>query len=155
APAGVDAATLSAVLGALLDRLQHVPSDRVGALLTALQQALDSGHLLLSVHDEAAARWLAARGWGGAPAAAGRDLRAVIDSNMGGARVNGAISRRLSYTMTLSADPTQAHRAVLSVDYLNRSLPPGAPCPPDLPPPGPPAPGDSGCYWNYVRVYVP
>jgi hypothetical protein len=146
---------LRAVFAALFDRLQHLPGAQIGTLVAVLRQGLDQKHLLVSVHDAETARWLAARAWDGALAAPAGDLVAIMDSNMGLNRIGNAVTRRLSYTLTLSAGPAQPHQATLTVRYTNRSQHAGGPCVPEARPTMPQSPLAEGCYWNHVRVYVP
>ena len=146
---------LPALFAALVDRLQHLPGTQLGALVAALRQGLDEKHLLVSVQDAATARWLAARPWDGALTAPPGDLVALVDSNMGLNRIGNAITRRLTYTLTLSAGPAQPHQATLTVRYLNRSQHAGGPCVPEARPTVRQSPLVEGCYWNHVRVYVP
>ncbi len=140
---------------ALTGRMHELPRAQLLVLVLALQQGLQEKHLLVSVHDTATARWLADLGWDGSLGAGPGDLVAVVDSNLGFNKVNSNITTQISYTLILGTAAGQPHQAVLDVSYHNLSPPDGQPCVQT------PHYEDSyaalaeGCYWNYVRVYVP
>jgi hypothetical protein len=140
---------------ALVESLHGASRAQLLAVAVALEQGLEQKHLLLSVHDPTVAAWLGDLQWDGGLRPTPGDSLAVVDTNMGFNKVNPNIEERLSYTVTLSANPAQPHQATLAVTYQNRSPPDGQPCVQEARYKDSYAALTAGCYWDYVRVYVP
>ena len=120
-------------------------------LAGALFDALRSKHILVYLRDPAAQRAIVTAGWDGALRPAAGDYLLLVDSNLGFLKVNPNIREALDYQVELGG---AAPRATLRVRYTNKSSGP-AEC----------IAGShyersytemmQGCYWDYVRVYVP
>lgn len=132
--------------GAAMGRLQHggVSPTR---LARAVKRALDEQHILFYPMSEAAEKPLAAAHWDGALRPWGGDYVMVVDANLGYNKVNVNVSEEIEY------HPGREAEVVLT--YRNRSPKKVAHCVHE------PRYGDSysalesGCYWDYVRLYVP
>lgn len=139
---------------ALARLLGGQPIDLLG-LAQTIRQALDEKHLLVYFEDAQAEELIHARNWDGAlpPSAPGQDLLAVVDSNVGFNKVDASIERSIDYQVDL-AHPEQP-LAHVTLTYRNLSPKTGGPCIRE------PHYGSAyadlmqGCYWDYVRIYVP
>ena len=140
---------------AVASSLPNLPRSRLLALAVALAQGLDQKHLLLRVHDPETATWLAANGWDGALGPGPGDTLAVVDSNLGFNKVNAHIAERIGYTRTLATAPDAPPAATLALTYRNSSPVNGQPCVQEARYKSGYAALTEGCYWDYVRVYVP
>ncbi len=119
---------------------------------TALLEALQGRHLLVYLRDAAAAQALGAAGWDGALRPAAGDYAMLVDANVGFRKVNPNVQQSISYRVEARAGAPA--RATLVVRYTNTSR--GSP---------PCVAGShyddtyeemmQGCYWDYVRLYVP
>jgi hypothetical protein len=118
----------------------------------ALLQALQERHLLVSLADAGGQRALADAGWDGAIQPTGSDYLMVVDSNVGFRKVNPYIRQEVRYAVDLGDRSRPA--ATLTVRYANASPGP-AECIAGSRYDGPYAEMTQGCYWDYVRVYVP
>jgi hypothetical protein len=150
--------SLGAVAQAALDRVKRHPEmvDWLG-LVQALWQVLGERHLLIYVEESAAADLLHAQGWDGSLRPSEGDYLMVVDANLGFNKVNPRIERKLGYEVRLRADGSAD--AVLELEYHHMVPENGLPCRHH----GSYRRGDvvtyeglmEGCYWNYLRVYVP
>ena len=140
---------------ALLERLVSGEQLETTDLLQAAGRALEEKHVLVYLSDAEAAALMRELNWDGALPEPGdtSDLVAVVDSNVGFNKVDAHIERAILYEVDLGAEP--GPRARLTLTYRNRSPAVGEPCFRE------PRYGASyadlmaGCYWDYVRVYVP
>ncbi len=140
-------------IGAAVERLIGAPSgvDWL-ALGSAARTLLDERHIQLYASDPALQDAVLASGWGGALPKAPGDLLLVVDTNVGYNKVAANVVETVQYTVTLEgARP----RAVLRLTWENRSTARQAICDKytqytlayaDL---------TQGCFWDYVRAYVP
>ena len=137
--------------------LQKVTSDPQSLELTSLGRAVlkafQGKHLLVTMSDAQLGRGLAAAGWDGVLRDTVGDYLMVVDANVGFRKVNPYVQHSVDYRVGLVDD--QEPQAQLTVRYTNRSSGPQE-CVA-----GSQRYGDSylemmqGCYWDYVRVYVP
>ncbi len=143
---------MKALFQGLLERLQNgLDAKAEVKLIQNLYLALDEKHLLLYFADSQAQSLLQTNSWDGALRTANGDFLMVVDSNVGFNKINPIIDETLDYSVTLDDSGAQAK---LRIKYKNNS----------------PATGDScvqavrhttyeemqrGCYWDYLRVYVP
>lgn len=140
---------LEAALQKVTTSLESIELDK---LALATLDCLQARHLLLCMHDPTVADAIAPTGWDGALQPSDGDYLMIVDSNVGFCKVNPNIRQNVDYQVDLSG--AEVPRTVLTLRYVNESS-------------GPPECfagtryDDSyeemmqGCYWNYVRVYVP
>lgn len=141
--------------GAALAKVLSGRDVDIGKLAQAAKQALDEKHLLLYLEEPQEAALLRARNWDGAllaPSPA-QDLLLVVDSNVGFNKVDASIERSISYEVDL-ADPERPQGRV-TLTYRNRSTPAAVPCAREPHYGAVYADLMVGCYWDYVRVFVP
>lgn len=145
---------LGRLASALADRLRQGPPIDWAALAGAIRQGLDERHILIQVNDPIASAALGRRGWDGAIRPGQGDYLMVVDSNLGFNKANAAVEMSLDYAVDLS-DP--AHPAgTLTVTHVVPPLAGDVNCRH-----APAEPSASytelvaGCYWDYLRVYVP
>jgi len=138
-----------AALGRILGDPRSVDWLAVG---TAARDLLDERHIQLYAADGALQDVILAHGWGGAMPNVPGDLLFVVDANVGYNKVTANVVEAVQYEVTLGG---QRPRARLLVSWENRSTARQERCDKytqytmaysDL---------TQGCYWDYVRVYVP
>lgn len=125
-------------------------------LADTLYAAIQERHLQIYMNDPAVATMLDEIDWDGRiDAPAGHDLLFVADTNIGYNKVNPMIDHALHYQVNLNSDGTAT--ANLELTFANRNQDNGQPCIQSMPYDEAPAYEvlTDGCYWNYVRVYVP
>ncbi len=124
------------------------------ALAQALRQALDERHILIYTTDPVAGAFLAYRGWDGGVQPGADDFLLVVDSNMGFNKVNANIEQSLTYVVDLT-NPTTPE-ATLSVRHTH-TLPIQRECRQRMAGTAPSLYEElvTGCYWNYLRVFIP
>jgi hypothetical protein len=142
------------IAGAAMERLMAGQDVDLLKVARAVKQALDEKHLLIYLDEPQAGGLLRAGNWDGAlPASSHGDRLMVVDSNVGFNKVDASIEREIDYRVDLGADG--GPQARLALTYRNRSTQPLAQCHRE------PAYGAryadlmQGCYWAYIRVYVP
>lgn len=140
------------LLQAALHRITRAPqSIPLQNFAQEMLGALQSKHLLIYVQDPTAAQVLSDLSWDGALRPWDGDYCLVVDANLGFRKVNPHIQQRIAYELDWSSE---IPRATLTIHYQNQST--GEPeC----------IAGSryddtyeqmmQGCYWDYVRVYVP
>jgi hypothetical protein len=125
----------------------------------AVLKALQTRHLLVGLNDPAIGRGLSVPGWDGALRPTEGDYLMVVDANIGFRKVNPLVQQSVEYRVELDSHARenqtgQQTRATLTLRYTNGSQG-SADCVVE------PYLEDSygqmmhGCYWDYVRVYVP
>jgi hypothetical protein len=130
----------------------------------AVLKALRTRHLLVTLKDPALGRGLSTTGWDGALRPMVGDYLMVVDANISFRKVNRQVQQSVDYSVEFgrhqgaAADEIgQQPQATLTLRYTNRSQGPTE-C----------VAGSyagylegtydeltQGCYWDYVRVYVP
>ncbi|MBC7235029.1 MAG: DUF4012 domain-containing protein [Chloroflexi bacterium] len=123
------------------------------SLLKAFYNALAERHIQLYSRDVELQTFFQQQGWAGTLARGAGDYLLVVDSNVGYNKLNASIEQRLDYQVALDAQG--GPRGRLSIRYRNPSRASVDEC-------------DKfrtyapfykqlveGCYWDYVRVYVP
>lgn len=122
-------------------------------LAQAALASFQGKHLLVYLFDSpAAARAFATTGWDGALRPSKGDYLMLVDSNVGFRKVNPKIRQSIDYHVDLSG--SRKPRASLKVRYANESK--GAPeCIAGARYDASYEQMMQGCYWDYVRVYVP
>ncbi len=122
-------------------------------LLETTRAMLEQRHIQLYVDDPLVQAIVEHYGWGGTISGSGGDYLCVVDSNVGYNKVSVNVEQVLDYHVTIDADGRA--QAWLNVRYHNRSGGRLLGCEklkqyiPDY------ETLTHGCYWDYVRVYVP
>jgi hypothetical protein len=123
----------------------------------ALRQILQERHLLIYLEEPAAASLLGAQGWDGSLRPTEGDYLMVVDANLGFNKVNPRVERTLDYEIALHADGDAT--AALTVNYRHTGPGNDHLCRQhDVYAEGEQMTYESlikGCYWNYLRIYVP
>jgi hypothetical protein len=142
------------LLGAMMTRLQtDTGSLDLAGLLSVVQRGLEEKHVLIYVNDPVVSQILADNGWDGAVQAGAGDFLMVVDTNMGFNKVNPNVETALEYVVVLDEDGGSSAR--LSVTYHNTSGSNVDECVQESVYPPTYEEMMEGCYWDYLRVYVP
>jgi len=141
------------LLGAMMSRLQaDVGSVDLGRLASALRKGLAEKHMLFYVVDPVVGEMLADNGWDGALGRSDGDFLMAVDTNMGFNKVNANVETSLEYQVSIEDDESVSGR--LLVTYENHSGGPET-CIQEAVYPPTYEEMMEGCYWDYLRVYVP
>ena len=149
---------LNELAQAVLEQVMRQPEtvDWFG-LGQVLWQTLQERHLLIYLEEPVAASWLHTQGWDGGLRPAEGDYLMIVDFNMGFNKVNPCVERALEYQVTLHADGGAV--AALAVNYHHAGHESSSSCNQHgLYEEGERMTYESlmeGCYWNYLRTYVP
>ena len=139
---------------AMLEKVQAQPgSVDPSRLAEALWVGLKERHILLSLHDPEATALLASLKWDGGLLPASGDYLQVVDANVGFNKVDSMVQRAIDYQVDLR-NPNQGE-ASATVRYLNQSPSQPEPCIQGVEERLTYEEGMVGCYWDYVRFYVP
>jgi hypothetical protein len=142
------------LVSAMLDKVQTQAGEiDLTRLAIGMLQALQERHILIYLHEAQAAELLAARYWDGALRDFEGDYLQVVDANVGFNKVDPNIKREIVYLVDLS-DPAEP-RGEASVLYENQSPPEAEPCIQEAVWEASYSERMEGCYWDYVRFYVP
>lgn len=122
-------------------------------LLGAARDLLDEHHIQLFASDQALQSLIRRHGWGGELGAAPGDSLLVVDTNMGYNKVTPMVRQTVAYDVAL--DGSGSARCTLTLSYFNGSNTARPEC--DKYKQYVPTYDalTQGCYWDYVRVYVP
>ncbi len=149
------------LLQAALQRLTEAPQSlELTQLGMSVLQALQTRHLLVALDDPLVGRGLSAAGWDGALRPVTGDYLMVVDANIGFRKVNPQVQQSVDYAVDWSLAGTEGGQtggqpqATVTLRYTNGSQG-STEC----------VAGSywddwytemrQGCYWDYVRVYVP
>ena len=127
-----------------------------GALLTAVQTAMDERSIQIWVNNPQVQSVMAEARWdGGLHPQPGADFLAVVDTNMGYNKVDAAIERTLAYSVTWPEGPDQPGLATVTISYTHPITTPDPGC--DQSPRYGTSYADmiARCYFDYVRVFAP
>jgi hypothetical protein len=127
-----------------------------GALLTAVQSAMDERSIQIWVNNPQVQSVMAEARWdGGLHPQPGADFLALIDTNMGYNKVDAAIERSLAYSVTWPEGPDQPALATVTISYTHPITTPDPGC--DQSPRYGTSYADmiARCYFDYVRVFAP
>jgi len=141
---------LQAAVGKVLSDSAEVPWLDLIAEVGAL---LDESHIQVYLVDPELQSIFRRAGWAGEMAEAPGDYLLVVDANVGYNKVSGNIEQLIDYRVEIEASGRV--QATLSIRYHNRCIAAPRECnkwAQYLPTYGALA---QGCYWDYVRVYVP
>jgi hypothetical protein len=142
------------LLGAMMARLEtDVGSVDPGRLANALLKGLEEKHILIYAVDPTVSEILSERGWDGAIGDSDGDFLMVVDTNMGFNKVNPNVESSVEYQVSIKDEGRITSR--VAVTYRNRSGSGPERCVQEAV--YPPTYGEmmEGCYWDYLRVYVP
>lgn len=142
------------LVSAMLDRVQNQQEGLdLAGLAMALVQGLRERHILIYLHQPQAAEMLAARRWDGALLETAGDYLQVVDANVGFNKVDPNVRRTIAYEVDLT-DPAQP-RSRVRIHYQNQSRRQVESCVQGTEWQPSYMERMQGCYWDYVRVYVP
>lgn len=122
-------------------------------LLDTTRAMLEQRHIQLYVDDPLVQAVVERYGWGGTMSGSGGDYLCVVDSNVGYNKVSANVEQMLDYHVSIDADGRA--QAWLSVRYHNRSAGRLLGCEKFKQYIANYEALTHGCYWDYVRVYVP
>ena len=139
---------------AAVHRMASEPSEvRWLDLLVAVKDILDQRQVQFYMVPPALQDLIESYGWAGALAEAPGDFLMLVDTNVGYNKVTASVDQAIEYIATI--EPSGQVQGELAITYRNRSTQLIGSCDKDkqyLPT------YDSltqGCYWDYVRVYLP
>ncbi len=142
------------LLGAMMIKLETDPrSLDLAALIDFISRGLGEKHLLMYVADPTVEEILSENGWDGALRATAGDFLMVVDTNMGFNKVNASVESTVDYGVHIEEDGLLWGE--VSVGYRNNSRGQGDECVQEAGYPPTYQEMMEGCYWNYLRVYVP
>ena len=118
--------------------------DREGVVQVLLGR-LESKDLLIHVLDPEDGELLWERDWNGALKQVDHDYLMIVDSSLPG-HARSVVERRVQYQVTLSFD--EPLDAELLIEYRHKGQIQDPDCRQAVP-------KATGCYWNYLRVYIP
>jgi hypothetical protein len=142
------------LLGAMMAKMEtDVGAVDPARLAEALRSGLEEKHFLVYVVDPTVSEILGENHWDGAIRQSDGDFLMVVDTNMGFNKVNPNVESALDYQVRIEDDENVTSR--LAVTYRNQSGGSGDRCVQvaDYPPTY--REMMDGCYWNYLRIYVP
>ena len=136
--------------------LQKVQSgltpEQMGRIGGVLLWGLQEKHLLLYVPGSTTQQLLEQRNWSGSLQHMGGDYLQVVDSNVGYNKINHNVEQSIKYEV--SWDDRGTARGELTVAYSNTSTVKVEECQQSTSPGGYEE-WKVGCYWNYMRVFIP
>ena len=149
---------MARLVEAMLDRVQNQPQAAtpgvdLASVAAALLQGLQERHILVYLHDVEAADLLASQQWDGALLETRGDYLQVVDANVGFNKVDPNVQREIHYQVDLS-EPDQPHAEAV-VHYENKSQRALKTCLQEIEWLPTYSERMHGCYWDYVRFYVP
>ena len=145
---------MSELADAMLRKVQEQPETvDLAQLVWSLWQGLQERHILVYLHDEESAELLASQRWDGGIVVVAGDYLQVVDANVGFSKVDPNVPREITYQVDLS-DPAHS-QAEVAVSYRNQSQRDVETCLQEVESLPSYEQRMQGCFWNYVRVYVP
>ena len=124
-----------------------------GKLVRSVLQNLEDKHLLMDMDDQPLKALLHDRQWNGAIVKGDGDYLMVTDTNVGFNKINAAITEGLDYRVLID-DNGQA-TAQLTITYTNTSRKTLTTCQQQATFVSDYKEWQEGCYWNFLRTYVP
>jgi hypothetical protein len=145
---------MSDLADAMLRKVQDQPETvDLTQLASSLWQGLQERHILVYLHDAEAAELIASQKWDGGLLEMPGDYLQVVDANVGFNKVDPNVGREIAYRVDLS-DPERAQAEVI-VSYRNESQREVETCLQEVESLSSYEQRMQGCFWNYVRLYVP
>jgi hypothetical protein len=142
------------LVGAMLARVENRDEDiDFSKLVSAVWSAVQERHILVYLHNAEAAELLAEQRWDGAILETNGDYLQVVDANVGFNKVDPNVQRTITYGVDLT-EPGQPQAEVL-VHYQNKSQRVVDTCLQEIEWLPSYEEHMHGCYWDYVRFYVP
>ncbi|TKJ28076.1 MAG: hypothetical protein CEE40_12530 [Chloroflexi bacterium B3_Chlor] len=142
------------LLAAMMLKLETDPrSVELSRLMGMLRRGLGEKHVLVYLLDPTVQQMLAENGWDGALRSTGGDFLMVVDTNTGFNKVNPNVESSVAYQVLIEADGSL--QSQVSVSYRNQSTATEDQCVQEAVYPPTYQEMMNGCYWNYLRVYVP
>lgn len=142
------------LLGATMGRLEtDIASVDLGRLMDAVRRGFGEKHVLVYVVDPTVGEIMGRNGWDGALRPTDGDFLMVVDTNMGFNKVNPNVETALEYEVTIEEDESLTSR--VAITYRNHSSEMADPCAQEAVYPPTYEEMMEGCYWNYLRLYVP
>ncbi len=142
------------VLAAMLVKLEtDIGSVDLSQLMDAINRGFEEKHILIYVDDPTVTDILADNLWDGSVRSTAGDFLMVVDANMGFNKVNPNIETNVDYQIHINEDGSL--RAQVTVTYQNNSISPAPQCVQQAGYPPTYEEMMEGCYWNYLRIYVP
>jgi hypothetical protein len=142
------------LLSAMVERIEtDVSSIDLLRLASALARSLEEKHLLFYMVDPVISEKIGTKGWDGAIASVEGDYLMVVDSNVGFNKVNASVQTDVGYQVSITdAETISAH---LTIAYNNASRVGVVQCVQEAAYPATYEGMMEGCYWDYLRVYMP
>jgi len=145
---------MGAMLGEMIAKVEtDIGSVDLSGLMQVLGRGVGEKHILIYLADPRMSEILAKNGWDGALRPTEGDFLMVVDTNMGFNKVNPNIETRVDYEVLMDGGGSLWGR--VSIHYGNRSGGSVAQCVQEAVYPPTYQEMMEGCYWNYLRVYVP
>ena len=145
---------MSELADAMLQRVQKQPeSVDLSQLGRSLWQSMQERHILVYLHDPEAAALLASQRWDGGIVTETGDYLQVVDANVGFNKVDPRVRREITCRVDLG-DPAHAQAEVV-VTYRNESQRTVERCVQEVTSVPSYEQRMQGCFWNYVRFYLP
>jgi hypothetical protein len=142
------------VLGALLVKLEtDIGSLDLSELIEVLSRGFEERHFLIYLADPTVSDILAENEWDGSLLSPAGDFLMVVDSNVGFNKVDPNIESSVHYHVLLNEDGSA--EGEVTVSYRNKSTVAMDQCVQEARYPPTYQEMMEGCYWNYLRVYVP
>jgi len=142
------------LLGAMMARLEtDVGSIAPGRLASALIKGLEEKHVLVYVVDPTVSEIMSEHAWDGALSQDDGDFLLVVDTNMGFNKVNASVESSVECQVSIEDEGRITSR--VAVTYRNHSRSDPDPCVQQAVYPPTYAGMMEGCYWDYLRIYVP
>jgi hypothetical protein len=142
------------LLGAMMSRLEtDVWSVDPGRLASALLHGLEEKHILVYVEDPTISEIMSEHSWDGAIGDSDGDFLMVVDANMGFNKVNPNVESSVEYQVSIEDEGRVTSRVM--VTYRNHSGSGQERCIQEAAYPPTYQEMMEGCYWNYLRIYVP
>ena len=143
-----------AVEAALSKLLSHSSAAQSLEFLAEIGELFDERHIQIYMADPSLQAIFQRHGWTGEVARARGDQLLIVDANVGFNKVSARVEQSVDYRVEI--DPSRRVRSTLSIRYHNRSTSATTVCDkwklsyePNY------EALTQGCYWDYVRVYVP
>lgn len=145
---------MGAVLGEMMSKIDtDIGSVDLSRLIQVLSRCLGERHIVIYVFDPAVSGLLAEQGWDGALRATAGDFLMVVDTNTGFNKVNPNVETSVEYEVLVQGDGILRNR--VSVHYRNHSGSLVTQCVQEAAYPPTYEEMMEGCYWDYLRLYVP
>ncbi len=142
------------LLGATMGKLEtDIASVDLGRLMDAVRRGFGEKHVLVYMADPTVGEIMGRNGWDGALRPTDGDFLMVVDTNMGFNKVNANVETAVEYEVVIGEDESLTSR--VAITYRNHSSEMADSCVQEAVYPPTYQEMMEGCYWNYLRLYVP